>query len=72
MSAAICGSAAVLPERHVPTDAPDITIVRFARELRVTRHVGVMFNGRTATKKLGLSVETMQAVTAKPPAERQL
>jgi len=27
--------AAVLPERHLPEDAPDITIVRFARELRV-------------------------------------
>jgi len=64
--------AAVLPERHVPTDAPDITIVRFARELRVTHHVGVMFNGTAAAKKLGLSVETMQAVTAKPPAARQL
>jgi len=63
--------AAVLPERHVPVDAPDITIVRFARELRVTRHVGLMFNSKTAAKKLGLSAEAIQEVVAKPPAVRQ-
>jgi hypothetical protein len=31
-----------------------------------------MFNGTAAAKKLGLSVETMRAATAKPPAARQL
>jgi len=63
--------AAVLPERHLPADAPDITIVRFAGELRVSRHVGVVFNGRTAAGKLGLTVDAIQAVVARPPALRE-
>jgi DNA-binding transcriptional LysR family regulator len=60
--------AAVLPERHLPAEAPDIAVVRFAPDIAVTRSVGLVLNGRATIKALGTTIEAIKAALAVKPA----
>jgi hypothetical protein len=48
-----------------------LALLRMGSAQRVLPERHVMFNDRTVTRKLGLSVEAVQAVVAKPIAMRE-
>jgi DNA-binding transcriptional LysR family regulator len=56
--------AAILPERHLPSDAADIAVVRFVPEIAQTRAVGVVLNGNTMAHVLRLTIAELRAVVA--------
>ncbi|BCH24991.1 LysR family transcriptional regulator [Mesorhizobium sp. L-8-10] len=53
--------AAILPERHLPTNIADMAVIRFAPEIAQFRIVGVVFNGKTVSNILRLTVEELRA-----------